>query len=93
MAMPFALQLVEEELGCGWLGEIEGNRLHCDALRLQLFGDLREFVGAAGYEDQVVLVTGEELGEFVSDAAGGAGDEDGSCGHSRFFRYQSSSCC
>ena len=75
----FALELVEEKLGRGWLGEIEGDGLDRDALRLQFGGDLREFVGAAGYEDQVVMVAGEELGEFVSDAAGGAGDEDGSC--------------
>jgi hypothetical protein len=88
----FALELVEEELGCGSLGEIEGDGLHCDALRLQFFGHLREVVGAAGYEHQVVVVTGEELGEFVSDAAGGAGDEGGSCRHGGFSRSRFNSC-
>jgi hypothetical protein len=43
---------------------------------LQFCRDLREFVRAARNEHQVVMVAGEELGQFVSDAAGGAGDEN-----------------
>ena len=52
---------------------------YCDPLRLQFSGNLRESVGTAGNEHQVVVIAGEELGQFVSDAAGGAGDQD--CRH------------
>jgi hypothetical protein len=40
-----------------------------------------------------VMVAGEEFGEFVSDAAGGTGDEDVSGRHSESFGVSSSSCC
>ena len=73
----FALQLIEEKLRRGRCGEIEGDGLDRDAVSLQFGGDLREFIGAAGDQHQVVMVAGEEFGEFVSDAAGGAGDENG----------------
>ena len=72
-----ALQLVEQKLWRRRCGEIEGDGLDRDAVSLQFVGDLRELVGAAGDEHQVVVVAGEKLGEFVSDAAGGAGDESG----------------
>ena len=32
---------------------------------------------AAGHQDEVVMVVGKELGQFVSNAARGAGDESG----------------
>lgn len=32
---------------------------------------------AASYQDQVVMIMGEQLGQFVSDAAGCTGDESG----------------
>ena len=48
---------------------------------LQFGCDLRQLVGAAGDENQVVMVASEKLGEFVSDAAGGAGDEYGNIGY------------
>jgi hypothetical protein len=85
MAMPSRWSWSKRNLGAG--------RLHCDALRLQFFGNLRELVGAAGDEHQVVMVAGEEFGEFVSDAAGGTGDEDVSGRHSESFGVSSSSCC
>ena len=76
-AIALALQLVEEKLRCRRGGEVECDGLDRDAVSLQFVGDLREFVGAAGDQHQVVMVAGEEFGQFVSDAAGGAGDEDG----------------
>ena len=73
----FTLQLVEEKLRSRRSGEIEGDGLYGDAVTLQFSGDLPEFVGAASDQHQVVVVAGEEFREFVSNAAGGAGDENG----------------
>jgi hypothetical protein len=42
---------------------------------LEFGGDLREFVGAAGHQDEIVMVAGEEFRQFVADAARGSGDE------------------
>ena len=58
----FALQLVEEKFGRQWRGQIECDGLYGDAVRLQFGRDLSEFVGAAGDEDQIVMVAGEEFG-------------------------------
>ncbi len=75
MAMPSRWSWSKRNFGAGGVGEIESDGLYRDALRLQFVGDLRQFVGAAGNQHQIVMIAGEELGEFVSDAAGGAGDE------------------
>ena len=83
MADVFALQLVVKKFRSDGQGEIEDDGFHGDAVRLQFGGDLGKFFGAARHQHQVVVVAGEELGEFVSDAAGRAGDQD--CGHGKYF--------
>jgi hypothetical protein len=72
-----ALKLVEKKLRCGRSGEIKRDGLNRDAVSLQLRGDLRELVRAASDKHQVVMIASEELGEFVSEAAGGTGDKHG----------------
>ena len=58
--------------------EVERDCLGRNAkLALKFLGKLREPVRTAGHENNVVMIFGEELGQFVSDAAGGAGDESG----------------
>ena len=58
--------------------EVERDSFGGDAkLALKFLGKLRELVRTAGYENDVVMIFGKELGHFVSDAAGGAGDESG----------------
>src|SRR5208283_904428 len=76
-----ALKLVEKKLCCGRRSQIEGDSLDADALRLQLGGNLSELVSAAGDQDEIVMVAGKEFGQFVSDAARGAGDEYGGGRH------------
>ena len=71
----FASQLIEKKFGRWRLCEIERDDLDVNRLRPDFGGDLRKFVGAAGDKDEMVMVAGEDFGEFVSDAAGGAGDE------------------
>ena len=86
MEMSVALELVEEEFRRVRVAKVERDGFHRDAVRLQFGGDLREFVGAARDEDEIVTIAGEEFGEFVSDAAGCAGDENGlDMEHSRKF--------
>jgi hypothetical protein len=46
-------------------------------LALQFVGKLRELVRPAGYENNVVMIFGKELNQFVSDATRCAGDESG----------------
>ena len=75
----FGLQLIEENFRGEGSGQIEGHSLDCDSLCSQFGRELCKFISVAGCEYQIVMIAGEELGEFVSDAAGGAGDQD--CGH------------
>ena len=81
MAMPSRWSWSKRNFGAGGCGEIEGDGLDRDAVNLQFGGDLRELVGAARDQHQIVMIAGEEFRQFVSDAAGGAGDEDrhGAC--------------
>jgi hypothetical protein len=46
-------------------------------LLLQIISELDQFVPAARYQNQVAVIACEELGEFISDAAGSPGDESG----------------
>src|SRR5580692_5186826 len=73
-----ALQLVEEKLR-SWHGcEIERDGLGRNPkLALKLLGKLCELGRAPGYENDVVMIFGKKLGQFISDAAGRAGDESG----------------
>ena len=88
IARPSRLQLIEKELWGGRLSEIQRIRPDCHSETLQFIRDLRQLISAAGDQNQIVMIAGEELGEFISDAAGGAGDQDGR--HSWFFWCQSS---
>jgi hypothetical protein len=68
--------LVEKKLRGRRRGEVKRNGFGRDAeLALELIGKLRELGRAARDQHEVVMVFGKELGQFVSDAAGGTGDE------------------
>lgn len=55
----------------------------------QLGGEVLEGLFAAGDEDEVEAVGGEQFGEFEADAAGCAGDEGGlGCGHGGYLPYE-----
>src|SRR5580692_1604335 len=72
----FALQLVEQKLRRRRSREVKRDGPGRNAkLALKFVSKLREPSCAAGDENNVVLIFGEELGQFVSDAAGRAGDE------------------
>ena len=74
----FTLQLRKQCLRGGRLSQIERERLDRDSeLALQFIGDLRQPGSVARHQHQVVMVFGEKLGQFVSDAAGSAGDQCG----------------
>src|SRR5579859_4090724 len=45
---------------------------------LKFGADLRELFSIPRNQDEIVMVTGEELRQLVSNAAGSAGDQDGS---------------
>jgi hypothetical protein len=72
----FALELVKEEFGCRGNRQIKREGFDGYTVGLEFDGDAIEFVSAASDQNQVVTVASEEFGEFVSDAAGCAGDED-----------------
>ncbi len=73
----FALELVEEEFRSVRVGKVKRDGFHRHSVRLKFRRDVREFFGAARDENEIVTIAGEEFGEFVSDAAGCACDEDG----------------
>ena len=52
-------------------------------LALQFIPHLLQPGSIAGHQNQIVMVFGEELGQFVSDAAGSAGDQCGRRAHSQ----------
>src|SRR5882762_11217680 len=71
-----ALQLIEQKLRRRRRYKIEGDGLdHNAELPLQIIGELNQIVSATRYQHQVVMIAGEEFGQFVSDAARSSGNE------------------
>ena len=72
------LQVIPQRLGSLAPGEVLGDGLDRDpVVALQLVGKLGKLGRAARNQDEVVTILGEELGQLVTDAAGGSGDEGG----------------
>src|SRR5262245_33009039 len=57
-------------------GEINRERSGSDAkLAAQFVGEMLKLNGVACYQDDVVVIFGEQFGEFIADAARGARDQ------------------
>src|SRR5271170_5828076 len=66
-----AFQLVKHKLRSRCSGKVERDGFGRDSkLALKFIGKLRELGRAASNQNEVVMVFGKELGQFVSDAAG-----------------------
>ncbi len=82
-----ALKLIEQKLRRGRSRQVERNRSRRDAeLCLQFGGKLLQRISVASYQHKVAPIASKELGQFVPDARGGAGDEGCGCGHDTHSR-------